>query len=214
MNNDEDPSATPGQGSPATDRVTAVLRRAGVVEHPPPPHVWDGVVSGVDHGRASAPVRLVGGPATGRRANARRTWSGSATRLLAAAAVGALVTWAGFELVGRETPAELLVSGELAALTGDGTEGHAEVVDVDGQQRLRVELAGRPNSGDGYLEVWLLRPDVSGMVTLGVLEGDTGEFLLPEGLDLAEYAVVDISREHLDGDPGHSGDSLVRGQVG
>ena len=144
MNDDEHPSATPGQGSPATDRVTAVLRRGGVVEHPPPPHVWDGVVSGVDHGRASAPVRLVGGPATGRRANARRTWSGSATRLLAAAAVGALVTWAGFELVGRETPAELLVSGELAALTGDGTEGRAEVVDVDGQQRLRVELAGRP----------------------------------------------------------------------
>lgn len=196
-------------------RVEAVLRRGGQVEHPPPPQVWDGVVRGVSSDAAAAPVRLVAGPArsTGRRARGRRAWPGP-TRLLAAAAAGALITWAGVELVGRETPAELLVSGELAALTDDGTEGRAEVVEVDGQQRLRVELVAQPDPGDGYLEVWLLRPDVSGMVTLGVLEGDTAEFVLPAGLDLAEYAVVDISREHMDGDPGHGGDSLVRGQVG
>ena len=88
------------------------------------------------------------------------------------------------------------------------------MVSVDGHQRLRVELAERPDAEDGYLEVWLLRPDVSGMVTLGVLDAESGEFPLPAGLDLEEYAVVDISREHMDGDPGHGGDSLVRGQVG
>ena len=49
---------------------------------------------------------------------------------------------------------------------------------------------------------------------LGVLEGDTGEYLLPAGLELSEYPVVDISREHMDGDPGHGGDSVVRGEVG
>lgn len=135
-------------------------------------------------------------------------------RLLAAAAAGALLTWAGMSVLAPTDEGELVASGELAALTADGAEGRAEVVRVDGHQRLRVELEDVPGQGEGYLEVWLLRPDVSGMVTLGVLDGTTAEFTLPDGLDLGEFAVVDISREHVDGDPGHSGDSLVRGQVG
>jgi hypothetical protein len=64
-----------------------------------------------------------------------------------------------------------------------------------------------------YREVWLLRPDVSGLVSLGMLEGDQGRFDLPDGLDLADYPVVDVSEEHFDGDPAHSGDSVVRGDL-
>jgi len=36
-------------------------------------------------------------------------------------------------------------------------------------------------------------------------------FPLPDDLDLAAYPVVDISEEPFDGNPGHSGDSIVRG---
>ena len=78
---------------------------------------------------------------------------------------------------------------------------------------LRVVLDELPDPQNGYLEVWLLRPDVSGLVTLGVLDETEEEFVLPAGLDLSEYPVVDISVEQLDGDPGHGGLSLVRGQV-
>lgn len=211
MNHDDD-LATPHPGE-ADGRVTEVLRRGGVVEHAPPPHVWEGIVRSLPGARS---LRAVGGGRGGAAptASAPRRSRWGAGPLLLAAAVGAAVTWGGIEILDRETPAELLVSGELAALTDEGTEGRAEVVEVDGQQRLRVELAGRPDPGDGYLEVWLLRPDVSGMVTLGVLEGEGGEFVLPTGLDVGEFAVVDISREHMDGDPGHGGDSLVRGEVG
>lgn len=208
MNHHDDVGSSPlGDGD---GRVEEVLRTGGAVEHVPPAHVWDAIVGSLPGARATGSVAgdRVGSSTVGRR----RRWA--AGSLLAAAAVGAAVTWVGIELADREAQADLVVSGALNALTDDGTQGRAEVVEVDGQRRLRIELADRPDAGAGYLEVWLLRPDVSGMVTLGVLEGERGDFLLPEGLDLAEFAVVDISREDIDGDPGHGGDSLVRGQVG
>lgn len=34
---------------------------------------------------------------------------------------------------------------------------------------------------------------------------------LPDGLDLAEFPIVDISLEQFDGDPTHSGDTIIRG---
>jgi hypothetical protein len=37
--------------------------------------------------------------------------------------------------------------------------------------------------------------------------------LIPESVDLARYSVVDISAEPVDGDPTHSGDSIVRGAL-
>ncbi|GAA5159467.1 anti-sigma factor [Ornithinimicrobium tianjinense] len=192
------------------DRVGVLLRRAGVVEQPPPPHVWEAVVEGV---RAESEVTRL-------RPRSQTSAPPSAARpsrwplLLAAAAVGALVTWAGVELADRPDSGLVLASGSLAPLVPSAPAGSAEVVEVDGQQRLRVTLDEAPEPGEGYLEVWLLRPDVSGLVTLGVLEGTSGDFLLPPGLDLGEYPLVDISVERVDGDPGHGGDSLVRGEVG
>ena len=46
-----------------------------------------------------------------------------------------------------------------------------------------------------------------------VLDGAEGRFDVPDGLDLAEFPVVDVSEEHFDGDPSHSGDSVVRGPL-
>lgn len=51
------------------------------------------------------------------------------------------------------------------------------------------------------------------MVSLGVLRGTEADLVLPDGLDLADYPVVDVSQEHFDGDPGHSSDSLSRGTL-
>ena len=36
---------------------------------------------------------------------------------------------------------------------------------------------------------------------------------VPSGVDLTEYPVVDVSVEPLDGDPSHSGVSVVRGRL-
>jgi hypothetical protein len=36
---------------------------------------------------------------------------------------------------------------------------------------------------------------------------------LPADLDLGRFDVVDVSREPLDGNPGHSSDSVLRGTL-
>ena len=68
-------------------------------------------------------------------------------------------------------------------------------------------------STDGFYEVWLIDASVKKMVPIGVLTGSTGRFTIPDGLDLGQYPVVDISAEPLDGDPVHSGKSLLRGTI-
>lgn len=200
------------------ERVAELLRRGGDLAAPPPARIWEAIAAEVDQEgvatTAPRPVTAVDSEhaAGTRRAGSRR--GRTSWRLLAAAAAGALVTWLGLGLTDRAPEGDLLASGQLSALAEGAPSGSAEVVEVDGRQRLHVELSEHADAGDGYIEVWLLRPDVSGMITVGVLDGQSGDFVLPEGVDLGAFPVVDLSREHLDGDPAHGGDSIVRGELG
>ncbi len=91
--------------------------------------------------------------------------------------------------------------------------GSAEVdEDRDGSRTLTVTLEGDASTDD-YREVWLIRNDGEALISLGVLEGSTGTFPIPPGVDLSSYDLVDISFEPVDGDPAHSGNSIVRGQL-
>jgi hypothetical protein len=104
--------------------------------------------------------------------------------------------------------------------SGSGT---AEIVGVDasgadptGGPALRLTLAELPEV-PGYHGVWLIDPDTGQMISLGTLPGDSGDvsgtFPVPPGLDLSAYRLVDVSDEPLDGDPAHSGVSLLRGTL-
>ena len=62
------------------------------------------------------------------------------------------------------------------------------------------------------VELWLIKPDLSDMVSLGLVQAD-GTFAVPDGFDVSEYSVVDLSIEPNDGDPTHSGRSILRGQL-
>lgn len=202
------------------ERIEDLLRRAGQVERDPGPVVWSAISDAVradgsgEPGRTDSdiPVAVQLRPAP--QARGTRRWPS----LVAAAAAGALVTWGALELTGTDEAdpdAQTVVArAELSSLSEPTQpEGSARVVTVDGRQVLEVDLTQAPAPDDGYLEVWLLTPDVSGLVTVGVLDGRTGQFALPAGVDLDAYPVVDISREQLDGDPTHGGDSLIRGQL-
>jgi hypothetical protein len=52
---------------------------------------------------------------------------------------------------------------------------------------------------------------------LGALAGGGGDFhgsfAVPDGLPLAEFGRVDVSAERWDGNPGHSTESLLRGDT-
>jgi hypothetical protein len=113
---------------------------------------------------------------------------------------------------GSEPAGSVVASAQLDPLDATGTAGSADVVDVDGQRVLAVQLADR-TPGGGFREVWLLDADAQRLVSLGVLTGVEGRFVIPDGLDLADYPVVDVSREPFDGDPAHSTDSIARGRL-
>ena len=58
--------------------------------------------------------------------------------------------------------------------------------------------------------MWLIDSQVKGMISLGPYHGN-GNYLIPSGVDPADYPIVDVSIEPSDGVPTHSGVSIVRG---
>ncbi len=112
-------------------------------------------------------------------------------------------------------PAEatVLARATLDPLPGWDAAGSAMVEEEsDGARVVVVDVAAELGD-EGYREVWLIAEDLSGMVSLGLLDGAQGRFVVPAGLDLTRYPVVDVSEEPFDGDATHSGDSIVRGTL-
>ena len=176
---------------------------------PPPPRVW----SAIAQATAGTPRRAGGGPVL-------RDWRTTAVVALAAALVAAggtmVALWAA-----RPGPAAC-THGEVALTTLPGApagpRGNACLVTADGERKVRVHETGLPVPTGGDYEVWLLDstslhdPKGLRMTALGGLGSEAGEdFTVPANTDLSRYDVVDISLERNDGNPAHSGDSLLRG---
>jgi hypothetical protein len=166
---------------------------------------------------APAPAAAPEHVAPRRRSRVRRR---TALLLTAAAAVVGLVLGLGggwFLFAGGPGGADTVVSRTaLDPLPGwSGARGSAELErDGDGRLSLVVDLDHRASDGAAPLrEVWMMRSDLSGLVSVGFLDGDTGRFVVPSGVDPSRYPVVDVSAESDDGDPAHSGDSVVRGTL-
>lgn len=196
----------------------------------PAPQVWDRVaaelgLAAAGTGPAAAPTTadppastVAADPAPPALApvvplRRRRTWAWVA----GAAAAGLVVGGTGAWWAARPTdPAqEVVARATLDALPGWDASGTAVVeTSADGSRVLVVDLDDATPDEDGYREVWLLRPDLSGLVSLGPLSGASARVPLPADLDLDDFSVVDVSLEPLDGDPAHSGDSIVRGPLG
>lgn len=150
-------------------------------------------------GRAPRPRRLL-------------AWvSVAAAAALVAGAAGGIL----WERRESTAPEVTLASAALDALPAwPDASGQARLEESpDGLRQVVVEVDADATPG-GYREVWLLADDLSGLVSLGVLEGTEGRFDVPAGLDVSRFSLVDVSQEALDGDPGHSGDSIVRGALG
>lgn len=146
-------------------------------------------------------------PAAPRR-RSRLLWALAASIAVVLVIGGAI--WGTVAVVG---PTQIAAAALEAFPDHPDATGTADVEELrDGTLRLRVTLEAGAEP-DAFREVWLIRNDAGALVSLGVLDGSEGTFAIPEGLDLAEYSLVDISYEPLDGDPLHSGDSIVRGQL-
>lgn len=132
-----------------------------------------------------------------------------ASAAAAALVAGGVLWWGASE---PRDAGQLIASAQLDALPDwPQTSGQATIAELaDGERVVTVSLDAEVDA-DVVREVWLLTENVDGLISLGLLTGTTGRFVVPASVDLAEYSVVDISAEPLDGDPTHSGNSIVRG---
>jgi anti-sigma-K factor RskA len=178
----------------------------------PPPEVWAAVEQAIDADRRD--------PAESIRPRRTRGWM-----LAAAAAVVALAVVASAVIL-RDDAAEEVVSTAVlvhdpAAFDPRGAEASAtaELVERKGSYAIRLSGQGLSAAGGADdLELWLIEPDATGrpadVAPVGLLRGDgAGVYVVPETVDPRSHYVVDISIEPRDGDPAHSGDSILRGAL-
>ncbi|WP_457947693.1 anti-sigma factor [Pseudarthrobacter sp. alpha12b] len=153
-------------------------------------------------------VRL-GGKTRGART--RGAWQRPGT-WLATAAAAVLVVFGAVWAFNRPPQPQELAATQLAPLPQHSAAGSAKVVEEkDGTRSLEVSLD--KDEARGYQEVWLIAPDLSKLVSLGVMNSTSGTFQVPAGLDLSQYPVVDVSDEPMDGNPAHSTVSIARGTL-
>ncbi len=140
------------------------------------------------------------------------TWLRRPATWLAAAAAAVVITTGVVVAVNQTAAPVPLASARLEPLDRFSTTGSATVTETsDGSRTIEVQLD--KTEARGYQEVWLIAPDLSRLVSLGIMNSSSGRFDVPAGLDLSGYPIVDVSDEPLDGNPAHSSVSIVRGTL-
>jgi anti-sigma-K factor RskA len=83
-----------------------------------------------------------------------------------------------------------------------------------GSDRVSVRVSGLPPTADGqFYELWLLGADqqLVGLGSFRVGKDGMATLKVPLPVDPGQFSYFDISLEPGDGDPGHSGVSVLRG---
>jgi hypothetical protein len=214
------------------DRLAAIARSVTLADThrpAPPPGLWDAISARLDEPQAVAPAETERAPVdpsdagpvaapvsldAERRRRRRGPWVVGAV----AAVVALLVGVVGISTLGSGDEGVVVASAPIGNTFADQSlpvastaTGTAEVVETDDGLVLRLDVEGL-DGADEPLEVWLIDTDVAGMHSLGFVAGD-GQYVLPAGIDPADFPIVDISVEPVDGDPTHSGNSVLRGQL-
>lgn len=108
---------------------------------------------------------------------------------------------------------ELSPAGRRA--DSSNARGVAVITEQRGNRQLVVQAMVSPNEAEEAYEVWLYNSE-SDAVSLGAqIADDAGAFQgagpLPENFE--RYDFIDVSRESIRGDTGHSGDSVLRARL-
>ncbi len=98
---------------------------------------------------------------------------------------------------------------QLAPVNGGRGSGTVEVTD----EGATVTLRGLPDPKNGVYGIWLYSSVVSAE-QLGTLPKGSGELEVRLPGDASDYRFLDVSLEPEDGNPNHSGDSVLRAPLG
>jgi hypothetical protein len=171
---------------PEMRRLLTVLDEIDPDDHldVPPPDVWDAIAAetGLASAEAVSPAstRAESAPVVPLRRGAPPPWwLGAAAALLVVlvVAIGALAIATG------DGAEEQIATAALDVLVESDARGAASLVRISDDDDLVLVLdVDGLEPIDGYYEVWLLTPEVDGLVSLGPLRTD-GRYELPPGLD-------------------------------
>ncbi len=199
--------AEPEQDFP---EVAALLQRgpSDVVDVAPPPGLWAAIEaelasSGTDTGGDVVPLS-----AARSRRNRRPLLAAAAIAAVALVAVPSALAIRSSRAA--KCPSEQASLSALADFSGTGSAALASGCS------LEIDLSALPPLENGYYEAWLLEIQdgkLKDLVPLGDLASTKASYKVAGSVDLNRYNVVDISREPNDGNPAHSGDSVLRGQL-
>lgn len=182
---------------------------------PPPASVWAGIQA--ELAQVEQPTSL--------DAHRERRRAAGRPLLLAAAAAVVLVVGAVAVIATRGGDQEVVATAQLTWDAGafdplgrDAT-ATAELIETDGGFELALTDASLPTglSGGADLELWMIAPQPDGSLDVQPVSlvdaSSPGTYRVPRELDPDTYSIVDISIEPRDGDPAHSGRSILRGQL-
>ena len=176
-------------------------------------------------GAAAAQPPAGGGLAAPPDAAVRRRRLLAGGGVLAALALVAILVWP-LGLLSGDDDEPAPASEQAAAAGGDGQTaaqqgtgapaGIAIVVDQNGRRQLLVQAARLEPSGEREAyEVWLYNDRGDARTLGGQVTDQQGNYQAIGNLpaDFEQYRFIDISREPLDRQRGHSGDSVLRGRM-
>ena len=156
-------------------------------------------------------------PGGGREAGSSRRWTRWASPV-AAVLIG-IAVGAGAVVIGQNRGSDVTVEA-VAPLKGvpggpltaeqQRQLGRAELLTAPSSTQVKVDAPDLPATSTHAYEVWLFGND-GRMVSLGILSNGGGTFTVPTGISTREYRTVDVSDQPPNGNPAHSGISLVRG---
>ncbi|MGW2827163.1 anti-sigma factor domain-containing protein [Streptomyces sp. NPDC001443] len=198
----------------------------------PPESVWRAIAAELDLASGSEPEakrRLSrepeDKPETGGESVPRRnvlfhdrTWLSRPSLLVAilsllmGAALGSVVTRWQFD--GESPNADMSRTTRLSSLAVPDATGTVRLLQgPEASQKVMVAVEGLPKT-DGYYEVWLMDRSHKKLIAMGALgRNGTAVLPIPEGIDLSGYPLLDVSAQADNGNPAHSGESVVRGSL-
>jgi Anti-sigma-K factor rskA len=146
----------------------------------------------------------------------RRAARGRRVMALALAAAIALILGVGIGLgwtaLSRPTPT-VIGQADLTPPSDNwaGSSGEAVLERNAAGQEILIVRMNTPQSSSGIRQVWMMNPD-GAMLPVGIITGNEGEWTVPIDIE-ADLPVVDVSEEPRDGNPLHSGNSILRGTL-
>ncbi len=187
------------------------------VRHDPPANLWSTIAAGIAEPTETEPAKQ---PLAKRELGPAQELPGGDPRFspsLVLAAVAALIV--------------VLIAGSLAIprLGGDDTTVLAAQIDntdlpeaFDGTGIVTLELDDDPMlvleldtelPATENIEIWILSADGTEVIPVGTVEDGVTTWDWPSGFSPVDFPLVDLSIEPDDGDPTHSGRSILRGEL-